>query len=656
MFNTNPFRSALIFLFVLQLFLNTSCNEDDLIQTENLSVEGSNDQMISKTSDDDYEFPEQKKIVLGKKLLNPYSVKSMQYAFDYYNQTVLGSPFNGKTVVATHKYIKLLPETEEQLEVLDNLELDHGNDSIVLHDFPLDYEVIENGDYYAEPQNDQDIFHPIYTVVPVNYSFKTDIPFEVLDELYEPTEEEYDVETAALVFADWKEDLEADGKEGLTQANLASYLVQSSAINYESPTYQSQGNIEPLFIFGTRYRPEGFVKIENTQTGNISEPLMQAKISIGRVFWWKYTHTDNNGKFVSPKKYRGKVWIRSKWRSNVATVRKSWNELLGIMVSDYLMTIKRSQVPRTRFILSNVEHLWYKGTVHNGIVKYNNFIAPRGVINRVYGANVWVWKNGGSSSTPMLYKYQFLPTLASVAGITQGAVWGTLTSSLIDLVPKHLRPDHIYGGLKDKTGANGKANTARINQLVFHESAHYSHASKAGSWFWANVFASEINNQIAHGNPYHEGNTPTVGAGRRIALAEGWAALVEYRAMATTYGFAWDGDFNIGNPLNYMENFDMYTTPMTVNDDDQSNWFLSGVMFDCLDNQVDDDHWLRNGGNGDNIIEIDDRVNLGTTSFFPIFNQLTSSTHNGFDLKSKLMNSNLTQSTQINDLFKSYGY
>lgn len=193
--------------------------------------------------------------------------------------------------------------------------------------------------------------------------------------------------------------------------------------------------------------------------------------------------------------------------------------------------------------------------------------------------------------------------------------------------------------------------------MVFHESAHYSHASKAGSWFWANVFASEINNEIAHGNPYHQGNTPTVGAGRRIALAEGWATLIEYRAMEAYYSFAWNGGNIQQNPITFMEDFDMFTVPMTVFDqDDNNSWFLSGVMFDCLDNHVDDENWLIDGTDEEQIIEINDNVNLSSVSYYPIFGKLSSSTHNGYDLRNKLMNDYPTQANQISALFESYGY
>lgn len=36
-------------------------------------------------------------------------------------------------------------------------------------------------------------------------------------------------------------------------------------------------------------------------------------------------------------------------------------------------------------------HLWFKGTIHNGIVKYNSYCLSQGIVHLVLDANVWVW-------------------------------------------------------------------------------------------------------------------------------------------------------------------------------------------------------------------------------------------------------------------------
>lgn len=69
----------------------------------------------------------------------------------------------------THHYVKITPKSDADLNLLLNQDDDDGN-NIILHDHPLDYEVVEDGDYFVEPKNDEDIFHPVYTLIPVGFS------------------------------------------------------------------------------------------------------------------------------------------------------------------------------------------------------------------------------------------------------------------------------------------------------------------------------------------------------------------------------------------------------------------------------------------------------------------------------------------------------
>ncbi len=381
----------------------TGCQKDDS-EFQNLETgeEIGNTLLRSDKENSDNEiFEEQVQIQIGEQRENPYSVVSMQKAFDYYNTHVKGSTFKNKEVEATHYYIKLLPTTEEHLQLLDELDDDQEENTLVLQDYPLDHEIIGEGDYYIQPKDESDIYHTIYAVIPVDYTLPAGLPFEVIEDIYQPTEEEYDVETASLVFSKWDDELIEDFGKTITIEELPDHLKEAA---------QNK-------LFGRRYRPHGWVMVENNET-NTTDPLMHAKISIGRGIWWRYTHTDANGYFRSPKKYRGKVRIRAKWRSHSATIRRTWNELLGIQVSDHLMTIKRSSNGRTKNIWRGSEHLWYKGTVHNGIARYNIFANQHG-ITPVVDANVWAWKNGsGNASAPMLFQYRQLPLLAAISGVT----------------------------------------------------------------------------------------------------------------------------------------------------------------------------------------------------------------------------------------------
>jgi hypothetical protein len=642
-----------------------------------------------------------KKIILGERLKNPYSVSSMQSAFNYYNKNVGDSPFVDKVVKATLYYIKILPTTEEHLKTLDDLDKSDDETSPILHDYPLNYEIIEEGDYYINPKDENDLYYPAYTVIPVDYQLPSNLPYEIIEPLYYPKDEEFDVETVSLVFADWQEDLKAQFGTEIYEKDLPRLLKLWKDFdegNLTEEEFEAKGFFSDLWdsLFGRRYRPNGNVNIENTDT-NIYEPLQKAKISIGRSFWWRYTYTNDNGYFNSPKRYRGKVRIRAKWRGYTATIRKTWNEILGLWVSDHLMTIKRSNNPRTKNIsytephdgILGVDlqggHLWFKGTTHNGLRKYIDFCNANGINKTISHANVWSFARGGASSTPMLNRFPILPQMASVAGIGQSNLWHVMTQSIsgssISMVPSWLRPDQIYQGLRDKKINNtGSSNTVRIHQLVFHESGHYSHALKAGSWFWANVFATELSNQILEGSPYADGNKPSFQAGARIGLAEGWGTLTEFKITNFYYGKSYinsqnhtqsifvNSNASNSNPSieRYMENFDIYDIPMSDQRLDDRSWFLHEIMWDLLDDRNEIiigessiTFSRRHSGDGFSMSNIIDNIDLSNNDDFdlsPIFNELNSNVDNECDLLSNLRGSNPNLINELNQIFLSYGY
>lgn len=657
-----------IFYFLSAIVLITSCNDDEISKDSETSK--SDNTLAMRTNEND-KPDEQMPIVLGEKLKNPYTVANMQSAFNYYNSVVPNSPFEGKTVEATHYYIKITPSTIEQLEMLDELDNSDDENAPILQDYPLDYEIKEEGDYYVMPKDENDIYHSAYTLIPVNYQFPSSVTYEILDKIYEPTEEEYDVETAALFFANWQEDLLADDIN-VTIETLPDYLINSLAV-------QSSNR-----LFGKRYRPNGYVKVENTDN-QILEPLLKAKISIGRNVFWRYTYTDNNGYFEAPKKYRGKVRIRAKWRGYTATIRKTWNEILGLWVSDHLMTITRGNNGITKKIMYGEPHqgifgidlvgghLWFKGTTHNGLRKYIDYSNSNGISHTVSSANVWCFAKGGSSSTPMLHKYRQLPLIATYANIGQANLWHVLTNVVggfgIALTPSHLRPDFMFRGLKDKkVKSDGQSNTVRIHQLIFHESGHYSHASKAGANYWAQVFAGEMSNAFFNNaDPYVDGSQPSYSAGKIIGMAEGWGNFCEFKITSAVYGKAYmtpsgfsTNMYPTNNINTYMERYNKYDVPMTVTRRDNHHWFAHGVMWDLLDNQIDSNLSQRLNGNGNFINNIIDNCFIGSSSntndLSSIFNRLNSNIETPTQFRDALINAYPAQATPIRNLFNSYGY
>lgn len=105
------------------------------------------------------------KTVLGNKKENPYKVENMRKAYQNLYK-------NGKRNIATSDlYIKFKPRDAEDMKKL--IESD-----IYFTDFPLDHEIIQEGDYYSEED-----FPSLYSTVKIDTRLPN-IPYEVLNELY----------------------------------------------------------------------------------------------------------------------------------------------------------------------------------------------------------------------------------------------------------------------------------------------------------------------------------------------------------------------------------------------------------------------------------------------------------------------------------------
>lgn len=360
---------------------------------------------------------------------------------------------------------------------------------------------------------------------------------------------------------------------------------------------------------------------------------------------------------------------------------------MGVGISDHLMTITRGGNNRTKNVFYDARpHLWIKATTHNGIALYNNFCLNNGISETVRNANVWAWSNGGASAAPMLYTYPQLAIMSQYANIGQADLWQNLAAyqvgRAIRLVPFWLRPDVILRGLEDEPIAprSNITSTIRIHQLVNHEFGHFSHAKKVNALYWARNFSATVGNSVTTSlfnggsDPYRDGTKPSLQAGDRISIVEGWGNFTEFKVTSAVYGGAYFGDdffnaFNFNSIDTNMENFDMYQRPMSAPRGDIQSWFLHGLMWDLLDDrneivtgvgaQVNSE--LRSGDNSNRINFIIDNCtltvngNINVFNLAPIFNSLNGNVENGCDFYWSLSNQNQNAVPALDELFNSYG-
>ncbi len=118
------------------------------------------------------------KTVLGKQLQNPYSVTNMNIAYE--NLKKSGKIQEELKIQPTNLYVRLLPENYETYDKLVN------DKTLDLFDYPIDYEIVQQGNFYHDTSIPET--HPTwqYTVVSLDYQPPTGVKMEVLEKLYLP--------------------------------------------------------------------------------------------------------------------------------------------------------------------------------------------------------------------------------------------------------------------------------------------------------------------------------------------------------------------------------------------------------------------------------------------------------------------------------------
>ena len=131
-------------------------------------------------------------IVLGKQKENPYSVANMQIALDSlraYARAVgddelhAGAGIRTKsldmlTIGATDLYVRFLPRDSAGYAALSR------DTTLELFAYPLDYEIVQAGDYYLDPTLPDSAYTWLYAVVKPGYQPPQGVTYEQLAELF----------------------------------------------------------------------------------------------------------------------------------------------------------------------------------------------------------------------------------------------------------------------------------------------------------------------------------------------------------------------------------------------------------------------------------------------------------------------------------------
>jgi hypothetical protein len=496
----------------------------------------------------------QSKLILGEKLKNPYSVENMQRALVSLNNTTKSNA----SLTPSHYYVRFLPDNYQQMEILNEDSL------LILFEYPLDYEILQFGQYYHDPEIPDDKITWQYTVVEIDYTFP-DVKYEILEDLYLPEEDERTIEIQSLKLTG----------------------------NYHKSDFKSAN---------ARYYPSGYLKIED-DVNHSDLALINVKVKIRNWFTLDDPYTNSNGYFIATKSFGGDVDITVQFENLKCRIRSTLINISGtadIKLANEVTSLKMVICRDNRNTTSNPlpsgyssfkdDKGWAWATTFNAIQEYWAYCYSNSVGRPPYEIRVWVNRNSDkehSGACPLFHLGHAFYNLNmdNFWDFALNYLYIPLSNSLLQVYDTFL-PDIIVSYGKDNT------NSAYLSELVFHEFGHASHYVKVGNDFWNKLLNYEVTSYVNTIFTYKSVYGDGTGTNYNIAgLAESWAYHIGWSFLKLKY---------TTNPImlsSAQENFYPYERGITNSYWDASwsgnkvayfkGWIPAGIMYDLIDNSYE---------------------------------------------------------------------
>ncbi len=303
---------------------------------------------------------------LGKQLENPYSIENMKLAINKLYPTR-----SAVDLEPTHLYVRFLPKDSTELRLLDEeFELE-------LFDFPLDYEILEEGTYYHDTEVPESKITWQYTTVKPDFTFPSSITYEIIEECYIPNDE------------DNIEDEE-------TRANL--YDLESKAFELAGATDKFNNDIETRSL--KRYRPTGTIQVYDDKLNKLVG-VKGVKIRCHLFVKWSTAFTDENGKYSMDSRFRiGPHYAVVFDNTKGFDLYCNWGSLAR---ANYNMGWHSKKGHNRNFYKNSVAWDWC--SVNNAGYDYYKLCEREGVYKPPSTLKIWVFRHKDNiSCAPMLNK------------------------------------------------------------------------------------------------------------------------------------------------------------------------------------------------------------------------------------------------------------
>ena len=511
--------NGIIAIVEISTIILTGCSKDKNLLSE--QTEGPLKSSYSEPADE---------MILGNKIDNPYSVANMTIAYsNLINKSSKGyskepDMFNNidlnVVVETTHLYIRFKPQDTTEYKYL----IDESG--LQLFSYPLDYEIIQIGNYYECPNLSPGEYPYFYTSVPVEDVPRIQIKFETLEECYIPDDKEIDEETAFLL------ELEA-----MLETELITELEYGEALS-------SKGS----------KTPSGYIKVWNTSR-NANDGVKKVKMIVNNFVKWDAVFTNENGYYKMDKSWATKVNYSLQFENS--TGFKIWGNLAFFAPAIYCMGWNSNSGHDKDFGTGSVGWLW--SAINNAAYIYREKMCPDYNITKPPSdLRIWAVRSGSAlGAAPMARRFSIgnsnLTAFLSAFNVI------TITAIL------NVMPDIFI--IKDFN------KTKDCYETVFHELAHATHYQKVGGTYWLKyVIAIGLNGGYGNGSQTNAGY---------IGVGEMWGFFLEWKCMnnQAKLGFSDFGTVNLTGTSHWFK-------PQIMKELNVTCGLTVKQIYDCLTSDV----------------------------------------------------------------------
>ncbi len=243
-------------------------------------------------------------VVLGEKINDPYAICNMKAA--YSNLKSAGEDTPVEEIQPNKKYLRFLPKDEAEWDLLKS------DTSLVLYDFPLDYEIAVYGTYYHDPELPDSSVTWQYCVVPIDKEVPN-IQHELLYEVFIPSFDSLELDTtfkSASITTNFFEQLVYE-----------SYKLTGNVKETDDNLKSTKGIFKPK-----RWHPSGRITVQDDLLGSI--PLEGANVHARWATHMEDCNTNSKGEFsmggfIYEVNYSIK-WDRYEYSIRSGTAGQAW--------------------------------------------------------------------------------------------------------------------------------------------------------------------------------------------------------------------------------------------------------------------------------------------------------------------------------------------